>query len=65
MPFQLLKTNHDDSDTFLFSLFIQLFIYWDFGSPYVFSGLFYEFVNKNKQRYNFETVEGKNLKFTS
>ena len=27
-----------------------------------FSGIFYEFVNKNKKRNNFETVEGKNLK---
>ena len=26
------------------------------GSPYVFSGMFYEFVNKNKKRYNFETA---------
>ena len=30
-----------------------------------FSGIFYEFVNKNKKRYNFETAKGGNLKFTS
>ena len=30
-----------------------------------FSGLFYEFVNKNKKPYNFETAEGRNFKFTS
>ena len=35
------------------------------GSPYVFSGIFYEFVSKNKKRYNFETAEGKNLEFIS
>ena len=27
-----------------------------------FSGIIYEFVNKNKKRYNFETAEGRNLK---
>ena len=35
------------------------------GSPYVFSGIFYEFVNKNKKQHNFETAEGRNFKFRS
>ena len=30
-----------------------------------FSGIFYEFVNKNKKRYDFETAKGRNLKFRS
>ena len=35
------------------------------GSPYVLSSIFYEFVNKNKKRFNFETAEVRNLKFRS
>ena len=44
---------------------------WDFydalrrTSLCFFFSIFYEFVNKNKKRYNFETAEGRNLKFTS
>ena len=33
------------------------------GSPYVFSGIYYEFGNKNKKHYNFKTAKGRNLKF--
>ena len=39
--------------------------YWDFRGPYFFFGIFYEFVNKNKKRYNFETAGSRNFKFTS
>ena len=35
------------------------------GSPYVFSVKNYEFVTKNKKRYNFETAKGRNFKFES
>ena len=49
---------------------IEIVFNWDFSnalrrSPYVFSGIFYEFVNKNEKRYNFETAESRNLKFRS
>ena len=45
-------------------------LYWDFRDALrrkslCFSGIFYEFVIKNKKHYNFETTEGRNLKFTS
>ena len=44
--------------------------FWDFRDALrwkslCFSGIFYEFVNKNKKRYNFETAKGRNLKFRS
>ena len=45
--------------------------FWDFRdalcrkSLCFFSVKNYEFVNKNKKRYNFETAKGRNLKFRS
>ena len=43
---------------------------WDFRDALrrkfcSFSGIFYEFVNKNKKRYYFETVKSRDFKLTS
>ena len=47
----------------LFFFFIGTSATLRLGSPYVFSGKIYEFGNKNKKRYNFETAAGRNLNF--